>query len=548
MKPATVLCHGVPRAELDALAARLHPEFEFTAVDDAAATALAEADVLLIGERAGERGPRALAPAVAWGVPSRDRARVLAGQAVVYSVPSAQDCDTTALALRRIAQASTRQAFTAPRTPPLDAVACARVHAWLRDLGEHLREHGARSLRLCLAEHRLAPLVSFNGLIADGCMNAHSEGIAAFALRCGASLRVPHLAREPRAVLGVDYLPGEEDGALALIDLGQIRVGELAWHAVLQIGAARAEALDVLEISARAALEVAFPRVPDAALARVDVYRPRARQALATPDDTSQWPPFAPAWTRRLARHWPWAFLVLPLIAWIPVPRTLVGDGELVYPGAPAIVSPAAANVERVLVRAGDRVDAGQVLLTLRDPGAESALDDAFSTYRAMLRQRLWSPENAPGNDQLAEAWERVAERVAQRHPAVVAPVAGIVREVPLAQGRAVAAGEVLAWVMPEDTSPSVELTLPSNHHERLVTGVEAWLRLPDGEEVALRVDALGGLARVDSGRTVLRARASVIDPAARALMPGLRGAASVRLAREPLYRVMWSSLTEPRP
>jgi len=146
-----------------------------------------------------------------------------------------------------------------------------------------------------------------------------------------------------------------------------------------------------------------------------------------------------------LRRSWPWWVVILAaasgLALWTlqrarevevvavsrgPVVQSIVATGRVDTPARIAISSQAAARIDAVLVREGDRVRAGQPLVRLRSDEAQAALEAARAALReAEGRQRQLEGVQRPvAEQQLAQAranleaarreLERARELVAQ--------------------------------------------------------------------------------------------------------------------------------------
>ncbi len=159
----------------------------------------------------------------------------------------------------------------------------------------------------------------------------------------------------------------------------------------------------------------------------------------------------------------------------LPVAAMTVRDGDLVLTVATtgqvasdevsALRSEVAGTVEKVLVRPGDRVRRGQVLVTF-DPrpldinvrDAEAGLDRAMQTYRETYYPDSVVSGRVPTEDQRRTAMIRAGVPSAQvsldrakleREKAnVISPFDGLVDQVMIAPGMRVSAGELLTRVV----------------------------------------------------------------------------------------------------
>ena len=102
-----------------------------------------------------------------------------------------------------------------------------------------------------------------------------------------------------------------------------------------------------------------------------------------------------------------------------PVTQSVVASGRIATPARIAISSQLAARIEQVLVREGDRVRAGQLLVRLRSEEADAALASARAALaEAQGRARQLSDVQRPVADQQlvqARAALRLAEQELQR-------------------------------------------------------------------------------------------------------------------------------------
>jgi len=196
------------------------------------------------------------------------------------------------------------------------------------------------------------------------------------------------------------------------------------------------------------------------------------------------------------------------------VERTLV---ELTAPAGEVIV---AVNVGR-----GERVEAGKMMVQLDRTIAEAEVAAAEATLlgarsnrvvseqdltraRDLRRQKIWSEqqfERARLQQEEAAARVREAEaklEVARKRLAdlsIVAPVAGVVDQLPFDWGERVPAGAVLA-VLLQDEDPWVRVWIPER----------AWSRVHVGTGATVRID---GRAQAIDGRVVDIAREPEFTP-----------------------------------
>lgn len=201
-----------------------------------------------------------------------------------------------------------------------------------------------------------------------------------------------------------------------------------------------------------------------------------------------------------LRRRWPLliaALAVLALAAFLLVPRgrtveavvavrgpltqSVVASGRIATPARIAISSQLAARIERVLVREGDRVRAGQLLVQLRSQEADAALASARGALaEAQGRARQLLDVQRPVADQQlvqARAALRLAEQELQRARDLRA------REF-VSQARVDEAERVLA------TARAAELAAQAQARANLDGGVETELVRTRLEQARAALDA----------------------------------------------------------
>jgi putative peptide zinc metalloprotease protein len=161
--------------------------------------------------------------------------------------------------------------------------------------------------------------------------------------------------------------------------------------------------------------------------------------------------------TRR-GRRWPWILGAIALIALLPLDRHVSAPAVLAPVGAAPIVSGDAARIDRVLVKNGQRVEAGAVLMELSAPELQSAAaatrvriaqlqaqyDRAASDKEDLSNRQVIESELAREQDALA-GFERRAAKLVLR-----APISGVVSDLSpdFHPGRWLGGAEVLARIL----------------------------------------------------------------------------------------------------
>jgi RND family efflux transporter MFP subunit len=201
------------------------------------------------------------------------------------------------------------------------------------------------------------------------------------------------------------------------------------------------------------------------------------------------------------------------------------------------VVAPFDGYVETAPIRAGDTVDAGQVLATLhestllleRDRQAAER-DDFEKQYRRAMADRDWA-EARVLEARMAQAQAKVDllnARIARTR--ITAPFDGIVLSGDLSSslGAPVERGEVLFEVAPLD-GQRVVLQADERDVGDLAPGMQGSLALaalPD-TSIPLTVDRVSGSARTESGQPVFLIEAR-LEGDANDLRPGMEGVAKV--------------------
>jgi GAF domain-containing protein len=252
-------------------------------------------------------------------------------------------------------------------------------------------------------------------------------------------------------------------------------------------------------------------------------------------------------WARRAAGIG--AVVLAAAVLAIPVPLRIGGDARVL----PVRKLPSTAEVEgrliRVLVREGDRVEAGQVLAEMDDADYRGGLGDARARYETVLReQRLRRSEGDTGAAAVEAArleglraevalWE---DRIAKT--AIRAATGGLVAtpRVDERVGERLARGDVFCEVV-DPASQAVELSVYEQDAGIVRAGMPVKIKLNAYPTRSLRgeVERIGvAAAPAESGPAVLlRVRLAAGAPA---LVTGMTGRAKVSTGLVPLGRVVF--------
>jgi biotin carboxyl carrier protein len=201
-----------------------------------------------------------------------------------------------------------------------------------------------------------------------------------------------------------------------------------------------------------------------------------------------------PTWTR-------WAVTVtlalvgagLVFAATVRVGEYAEGRAVVRREGRLVVTSSAPGTVQSIPVRLGQRVEAGQVLVRLDDTGQQAELARVEREYEQRLVELLRAPADDARRERLAAldgqlqlARARAAER------AVVAPEAGVVSDIRVRPGQALAPGDAVVAVE-QDAASTVVIGLFPGHYRPLLGAADTEFALalegfPDSrQEVIVR-------------------------------------------------------------
>ena len=208
--------------------------------------------------------------------------------------------------------------------------------------------------------------------------------------------------------------------------------------------------------------------------------------------------------------------------------------------------------IDRLHVKRGAAIKEGERIADLSDEARDAlvrqarvrlAQRNAELEAREILAKRgnypLLNLENLRAEKQAAEAALAQAEAELSR-ATILAPVSGIVNDVPVEVGQAVAYGAVLAEILVPDPMQAL-IDLPERRLSGVQLGGEAEVRLVTGETITGRITFI---ARRPSGATrTYRVDISFPNPSNK-IADGIAAEVALRLAAEPAARIPRSALT----
>ncbi|MFN7963127.1 MAG: HlyD family efflux transporter periplasmic adaptor subunit [Thermoanaerobaculia bacterium] len=370
--------------------------------------------------------------------------------------------------LRRLALASSLAELAAElETSAASLAAAQEARCWLLD-----RAQGGL---VAPAEEREAAEV-----------HSPAAGLVSFVLRTGQELRLDEVGGDPRFEAELDNPRGTPSDRFAAVPLpgpaGQA-VGALAVFRPASKAPFSALEMASLETLAAAAtpylaawIEVAAP-----SSAESSPFRPQALRELEAPLSPYQEPlRLAPGWTR-------WSFALVPALA-VAALLALVLVRVPEYGSGPAIVRGGGRHevtalsggvVKSVAVAAGQRVEAGELLLTLDAAEAEARLARLGQELELRLAERLRAPGDEATTVGLASlAAEQKLARAELARRELRAPVAGTVSDLRARPGELLAEGQPVAAILEREAAPRLLLLLPGRYLPQLAPGMRVRLEL----------------------------------------------------------------------
>lgn len=314
-----------------------------------------------------------------------------------------------------------------------------------------------------------------------------AAGLTSYALRTGRALVRERAGEDPRYDRELDNPEGGPRDRFLAVPLAD---GDGAVRAVLTAlrgesdPAFTARDTAALEELARGAQPFLLPwlRGGDEPGAERGPFRPRALAERENPAGRGLAPlRLSFGWTR-------WAYwLVLAAFAAsllallvVRVPEYAAGVAVLRTSGRSEVVARARGAITEVAVRAGDRVEAGDLLLTLNRGEESASLERLERQLEAKLIQRLQAPDDAAvgeGLIQLRAERAVAAARFAERE--LRAPSAGVVTDLRAAVGQYLEAGEPVLAIAASAAPPTVTALLPGDVLPQLSAGMRLRLEVP---------------------------------------------------------------------
>lgn len=208
---------------------------------------------------------------------------------------------------------------------------------------------------------------------------------------------------------------------------------------------------------------------------RTGLFREEALAAQQAGADEGAPLQLMPQWTR-----WSYWVLVLTVIAalvyagLVSVREFAEGPAVVRVKGRFDVMATTGGLVEALLVKAGDRVETGQMLLKLASTAEQQEIQKLEQQFEAGLTRFLAQPNDEAtreGLSQLREQQQALAARI--RENSIIAPAAGVVSNLRVRAGQLLAAGEVALTLIDEkQASYSVVALLPGQYRPVLRPGM----------------------------------------------------------------------------
>ena len=163
----------------------------------------------------------------------------------------------------------------------------------------------------------------------------------------------------------------------------------------------------------------------------------------------------------------------------VKIGRYANGRAVIMFEGATAVAARTSGVISTVHVKPGERVAAGQLLLSFEAQQERQELRRLDSAYNVAAANWLENPTIKETSAQLARARadrRTAAERLAERE--IRAPRAGILGGLRVESGRPVAAGDVLLSIADQSSDPVVLAFLPGDHRPHLKRNLVARIKL----------------------------------------------------------------------
>lgn len=298
------------------------------------------------------------------------------------------------------------------------------------------------------------------------------------------------------------------------------------------------------------------------------LYRPNAWNAYRRGTELGEPLELSFGWGHAVHHALVLALLVtVALLVCVPIRDDVRGKAFVRFAGARAVGAASEGPVERVLVKAGERVKAGQPVVELHHAEASAQVERLTREHDGLWLRLLRDPLDLDARQAMTTTLPDLRRaRALLAELTVRAPADGVVSDVRVVEGRHVAKGDTLFVVVPEGARAEVVAVLPAAARPQLGTSSAArfWVDGADtntGVQLTeVRGEAVGPteIARV-LGPTVqgsvaatgmsivvtgaLAEQAFPSDGRLRPFYPGMSGELDVALDRKPLLFLLVPSL-----
>lgn len=576
----------------------LRDAFELRTVDgvDAAMPAVSDARVLVLGARLGADALRALvaragipAPSVVvlathGGAPAHDDTFFSLGQEVAPA-------DLRAVidaALTRSLGLATAAEVPPPLTQPTTAEAAHDLHRVLTasrglaaqaDLG-HAAAHVGMAVRELAGGDRSYCWFYDAGL---GELWRHGEagpdaearanrGLVGYVARTGRAVCVPNTGSDPRSCSAVDDPAGRgAERLLAVPVIGPDREVHAVLVAVRRRSAppfddGERDRLSALARACGPAIHQLALQLENAsglaALADAPLFRPEALEGHARRHVSGDVIRIVPGWVRAAYVSVLLFVLVAALsIAFGRIEHYSTGPAVVRIVGRTELTAGRPGTIAEVMVRTGDRVEAGAIVARLHDP--EPAGPRLRREFDGALRDHLRDEDDAAASQALREVRSQLEQADDRRESLLVrAPHAAVVGDLRVRVGQAVAPGDIVASLVEADDELQLVAILPGSDRPMLARGLPLRVEITGfphafddlvidtvGEEIVGPAELHRTLGPVAEGlgdigpAVVVRARLAsthfVADRGRFAYYDGMLATAHVRLRRQRVFDVL---------
>ncbi len=307
-------------------------------------------------------------------------------------------------------------------------------------------------------------------------------GLVSFVLRTGVAVCLPQLGDDPRFDREADDPGGSPtDRFLAVPVLGVTR-SPLAVLVVLRpAGKPPFEPAEVARLKAIARIAAPFLVTDGADGGSTGPFRREALRELELASPGQQEPlRLAPSWI-----GWTHGLVVSLLLTaglasvFVRVPEYASGPAIVRLGGRTEVTAAASGVVSSLAVEPGQAVQAGRLLVALRDEQEAASLARLERAFELKLVQRL----QAPGDPRVAEDLltlradrDLAAVQVAQRE--IRAPVSGIVSDLRVRRGQSLSPGQPMLSLVEGAAAPSLVALIPGQYLPQLRRGMRVRFEL----------------------------------------------------------------------